>query len=88
MKVDDAWKDDLLEQPVTTTMKRVPRDAHELIRSQSYWVECVLAGLLVRGVSHYDIEVRRDQDNPLKVAVAVRGVVTHEHEMKLVSQEA
>jgi hypothetical protein len=55
----------------------------EAMMEQNAWLEDVLAGLLINGVTKDEIEVRRFQDNPLKVVVAVRGVPKYEHTIKL-----
>ena len=55
----------------------------EALAEQNAWLEDVLAGLLINGVAEDEIEVRRFQDNPLKVVVAVRGVPKYEHTIKI-----
>jgi hypothetical protein len=51
----------------------------DAVREQNAWLEDVLAGLLAAGCSKDEIEVRRFQDDPLRVVVAVRGVPKYEH---------
>lgn len=60
------------------------KELERLAAEQAYWLEDVLAGLLVAGCSESDIEVRRFQDDPLRIVVAVRGVPKYEHKISLI----
>ena len=57
--------------------------ARDALSEQYAWLEDVLAGLLINGVTQDDIEVRRFQDDPLRVVVAVRGEPKYEHTIKV-----
>jgi hypothetical protein len=52
------------------------------MEEQNAWLEDVLAGLLINGVARDEVEIRRFQDEPWRVVVAVRGVPKYEHVVK------
>lgn len=59
----------------------------EASKAEAAWLEDVLAGLMVAGVSQDEIEIRR-YAHRLLVEVAVRGEVKYRHEIKFTVSSA